>query len=340
MAAVDPRPCKHFTRKGACDYGDACRFVHARPDVATTPSERATARKARRSDAHRKVHHFTEWLKTTFNLDGARVLDVAGGKGHLAFDVVNRTSAAEVCVVDPREMALDAMRRRFAERARRGGRWSSGDGDVREPTHVRVYWTRGMWERESDGWAERVRASYELARNSRWCVTGLVADAKTNATYEDRASSSSSRVKITSAGFIAPRDCDSVGVTGSVPDEDGERDSTLEETRGALEDVLRRCTHVIAMHPDQATDAAVDFALERGLPFAVVPCCVYSKEFTTRRLRSGQRVTTHEQLVQYLTEKSGLVDVHTAELPFSGKNIVVYSHGAARSTCDFVAEPR
>lgn len=261
------------------------------------------------------------------------------GKGHLAFDVLNRTSARDVCVIDPRAMALGAMRRRFAERATRGGRWSSGDGDVREPTHVRVFWTRDMWARDSELWVERVRASYELARSARWCVTGLVADAKSRASYEDRPSSSSSRVKMTRDGCVAPTDVDVADVEGDALDELETRDATLAETRDALDDALRRCTHVIAMHPDQATDAAVDFALERGLPFAVVPCCVYSKEFTTRRLRGGERVTTHAHLVRYLTEKSSLTDVRVAELPFSGKNIVVYSHGIARSTCDVVPEP-
>lgn len=31
------------------------------------------------------------------------------------------------------------------------------------------------------------------------------------------------------------------------------------------------------MHPDEATDAIVAFALEQRKPFAIVPCCVFAR---------------------------------------------------------------
>eukprot|EP00958_Prasinococcus_capsulatus_P019446 scaffold2404_cov398-Prasinococcus_capsulatus_cf.AAC.12 len=34
---------------------------------------------------------------------------------------------------------------------------------------------------------------------------------------------------------------------------------------------------IVGLHPDQATDAIVDFALEKRIPFAVVPCCTYHR---------------------------------------------------------------
>ena len=36
------------------------------------------------------------------------------------------------------------------------------------------------------------------------------------------------------------------------------------------------------MHPDQATDLIVDFAVANGKAFAVVPCCVFPTEFSHR----------------------------------------------------------
>lgn len=41
---------------------------------------------------------------------------------------------------------------------------------------------------------------------------------------------------------------------------------------------------VLACHPDQATDPALDYALEAELPFAIVPCCVFPRLFPHRRL--------------------------------------------------------
>ena len=106
-------------------------------------------------------------------------------------------------------------------------------------------------------------------------------------------------------------------------------------TFACLERALAECSVVLGMHPDQATDAIVDFALERGKPFAVVPCCVYSREFPARRRpatpenpRGGGAVTTHAHLVQYLLAKAPGT-CRTATLPFGGMNTVVYSLGAS-----------
>ena len=283
---------------------------------------------------------FTDWLRDAFDLRRARVLDVAGGKGTLAFDVCNRTDVAEVCVLDPRRMRRGRARRRWRARLTR---LASATGDetttttVREPKHLRVYFTRAVWE----GDEASVRASYELARASRWCVTGLVADGR-DATYETAARDADARVRVSREGIVAPpppmtpeaHDPRSTDESETDEETDDEPDLSAEETRVALLDALARCTHVVAMHPDQATDAAVDFAVERRLPFAVVPCCVYSKDFPRRRLLSGARVSTHRDLVRHLVEKaSAALDVRTAELPFAGKNIVVYSTGARRETC-------
>ena len=82
---------------------------------------------------------------------------------------------------------------------------------------------------------------------------------------------------------------------------------------------------VVGMHPDEATEAIVDAAVARRLPFAVVPCCVFSRLFSERRLRSGALVHTHAHLVSYLREKHP--NVRTTQLPFAGKSTVVYCRG-------------
>ncbi|GIL68582.1 hypothetical protein Vafri_21834, partial [Volvox africanus] len=54
------------------------------------------------------------------------------------------------------------------------------------------------------------------------------------------------------------------------------------------EDTVRKlllgCSMVVGLHPDQATEAILDFALECGKPFALVPCCVFPRLFPNRRL--------------------------------------------------------
>ncbi|KAJ1478640.1 hypothetical protein T484DRAFT_1904169 [Baffinella frigidus] len=89
--------------------------------------------------------------------------------------------------------------------------------------------------------------------------------------------------------------------------------------------IVGGCSVVVGMHPDQAAQAIVEFAISSGKPFAVVPCCVYSSEsqFRTRRLPgSGKRVTDYASLVEFLS--AGRPGVQVADLDFEGKSTVIY----------------
>lgn len=48
-------------------------------------------------------------------------------------------------------------------------------------------------------------------------------------------------------------------------------------TEGEAADCLQDCSLVVGLHPDQATDSIVDFALQHSKSFAVVPCCVFPR---------------------------------------------------------------
>merc|ERR1712096_403091 len=80
---------------------------------------------------------------------------------------------------------------------------------------------------------------------------------------------------------------------------------------------------VVGMHPDQATEPIVDFALAHGVSFAVVPCCVYANEFPQRKHpETGLPVSKYEDFVRYLCAKDPRI--REAELNFEGRNRVVY----------------
>ncbi|KAJ9447808.1 hypothetical protein DIPPA_01919 [Diplonema papillatum] len=86
--------------------------------------------------------------------------------------------------------------------------------------------------------------------------------------------------------------------------------------------LVRGAKLVVGMHPDEAASEIVEFAVARNIPFAVVPCCVHLKTFPKRKLRSGKRVTTFEDLVDYLMElhpKS-----RKCVLDFEGRNVCIY----------------
>ncbi|CAK9089112.1 unnamed protein product [Durusdinium trenchii] len=79
---------------------------------------------------------------------------------------------------------------------------------------------------------------------------------------------------------------------------------------------------VVAMHPDEATDAIVDAALTAQRPFAVVPCCVFPRLFHHRRLHNGGGVVGYTGLLRFLREKDPRI--RAARLPFAGRNVVLY----------------
>lgn len=90
-----------------------------------------------------------------------------------------------------------------------------------------------------------------------------------------------------------------------------------------LKETLSGVSIIIGMHPDQAAEAIVDFALASKIPFALTPCCVYSQSFPTRKLKSGKFVKTYQDLIDYLVEKDAK-HILTTKLDFEGRNVVVY----------------
>ena len=84
------------------------------------------------------------------------------------------------------------------------------------------------------------------------------------------------------------------------------------------------------LHPDGATEAIVDCALQLRKPFAIVPCCVFPDHFRDRRLKGGEegaattgrRVRSYDEFIEYLQAKDPRIRLD--RLPFQGRNIVLY----------------
>jgi len=86
------------------------------------------------------------------------------------------------------------------------------------------------------------------------------------------------------------------------------------------------CSCVVGLHPDQATEAILEYAVQHDAPFALMPCCVFPRLFPHRRLHQegGSQavpVTSYEQLVEYLQQQGR---AERQVLDFEGANTVVY----------------
>ncbi len=114
--------------------------------------------------------------------------------------------------------------------------------------------------------------------------------------------------------LVDPR-AETAGVSATLPDPEGlvRRAAlfTADFEAGETVDL------VVGMHIDQATDCAMQYAADRGLPFAVVPCCVFADELP----RDGT-VRTYEQLLAYLCRTFA---AHKSFLPMQGRNVVLHS---------------
>jgi hypothetical protein len=87
--------------------------------------------------------------------------------------------------------------------------------------------------------------------------------------------------------------------------------------------LLKACTAIVALHPDEATEAIVDTAVANHIPFCIVPCCVFCRLYPHRQ-HNGKLVSTYEDLLDYLQAKDP--SIQRSSLPFYGKNIVLWSN--------------
>ena len=101
--------------------------------------------------------------------------------------------------------------------------------------------------------------------------------------------------------------------------------------------ILQSTTLVLGFHPDEATDACVDFCLQRKLPFCICPCCVFASVFSHRRrtvvARDGTTTTTtvssYEDYLKYLQAKHP--KMRLARLPFASA-ATGHGRGLVRNT--------
>ena len=273
---------------------------------------------------------FAEWLASTFGTDalaaGGGVLDVAGGSGALAFELGVRRGI-NTTVVDPRRLRLDASQQRTV-------RYLQARPAARVPSAASA-----LAAQEAAGQQGTIDGSSAPA--------GLGDDAR-------------AALGPTDWGRHFPEEGGSptAWVVGERGGHGGDRprrvlvwhlgqcfDAEFVRSQGAL--AWRDCSVVVGMHPDEATEAIVDMAIQHGKPFAVVPCCVFWRSNQRRMLRevaaaandddnegptaetmgAFTTVKSWSQFCDYLQAKAPGV-IQRAELPMRGRNIVLFAHGS------------
>ena len=93
-------------------------------------------------------------------------------------------------------------------------------------------------------------------------------------------------------------------------------------TLDTCDELIKGCSLIIGMHPDEATVDIVDVALNKKINFAVVPCCVFHNKFPERKLKNGKNVVEYVDLIQFILEKDDNLKIDF--LNIKGRNKVIY----------------
>jgi hypothetical protein len=87
-------------------------------------------------------------------------------------------------------------------------------------------------------------------------------------------------------------------------------------------------TLIFGMHPDQATEHIIDYALLYNISFAVVPCCVFARE-NPSRIINGNPVVSYNDYIDYLMNKDKRIQ--KCFLKFDGRNQCLFYDSSNKS---------
>lgn len=285
-----------------------------------------------RAKTHMRFSIFSGWLQEAFGVErlrsGSGVLDVAGGKGELAFRLLNYADV-RTTIVDPRPIDVIAMMRNLttAHVARLQERQGSTKTiTVPVPEHIRCFFWSPQSASPEPGVAHTAETS---AATSETCTAEERSTPATPRSTEELSGTSAETgacaEPATGAGAAHRPAAHRVG---GGPDYAGDELCDSAGERRRLERALQSCSAIVGMHSDQATEAIVDWGLALQRPFATVPCCVFPELFAHRK-----HVRKYDAFCDWLLAKdAGRVATH--ELPFPGRNRVICSmyHGVATQT--------
>ncbi|KAF9586698.1 hypothetical protein BGW38_008621 [Lunasporangiospora selenospora] len=266
--------CKFWINSGKCNKTE-CLFWHETDPVklrlerkqwveARIQAKRQISHHA--SDPHQKTTknqhreralYFAQWLLQTFSRDflnsGTGVLDIAGGRGDLSWELQTRQGIRST-IVEPRPgKEMRKWQRRWLEKFKRENRYllSQKDFDSPDsstPTDVELAGQNGL---ANEG--AKVEEDVELDDNK--APEGL-------------------------DGFIPSKWAYPLQTTEPARIQ-AMLDGAFQKARPEL---IESSSILIGLHPDQATEPIVRAALESQKPFAVIPCCVFGSENLHRRL--------------------------------------------------------
>ncbi|KAL3783698.1 hypothetical protein ACHAW5_005183 [Stephanodiscus triporus] len=270
-----PPACRHWERLGRCPALElgSCAFRHDAGDRGSSASTDDRMRWGGRRRYVRNQHKnsvFRIFLMRTYGIDYVNrdgvVLDVAGGKGELSFELLNLSGTGTCVVVDPRPLNLGLVRGKWKKglyEPRRVGvfsRWypaceeGCSDREPRSPGHIRCLFDGDTFARfasacerkDIERTDELYRLGIERASRIAWTTGGL--------RHGDGRSSSHDNND--EGGETVMQEGTEIGNDGIIM-----RCPSEILDPGEARQIVRRCHLVVGLHPDQAAGEIIEFAL-------------------------------------------------------------------------------
>mmetsp|Transcript_7187 Transcript_7187/g.16406 ORF Transcript_7187/g.16406 Transcript_7187/m.16406 type:complete len:556 (+) Transcript_7187:3-1670(+) len=259
---------------------------------------------------------FASWLLATFpRLQQSGVLDIAGGRGDLTFElaVVRQVPST---VVDPRPVRFGKRQHRFFRQQRKRANKAAR-------TRVQGQGCDVAPEGAVEGSTEP--AAGQGSENQEEMPTALLQETKgPRSEHSPVWAAAAEGVAASSMSLAAAAEC--VGAEAwQVIDQRLTHfdDAFIAEHRALVEER----GVVVGLHPDEATEPLVDLALKTGKAFAVVPCCVFAADNPHRALPDGRKPSSYSLFLDYLQGKAPPGVIQRDRLGFHGKNVVLWSAG-------------
>ncbi len=286
-----PPPCRHWVRLGRCPAMKLgmCAFLHNDDqkggnndtakndqDGANELSSFAKRRWGGKRNWVRNQHKnsvFRIFLMQTYGMDylikeNSTLIDVAGGKGELSWELTNLTGVKSCVVIDPRPLTLGLCETK----------WEKG---MFEPKRIGPVFSK-WYPACEDGcklkkskWPLHMKCFFDSVEFLKFMKPGKDGQQLSNVWYKNELEKAKS-ISWTTKGLSQHEDGESyIGkdkpkmnyVENATNSGDNDRSKTEIDNPDDARNILARCNLIIGFHPDQATGEIVDFALARNIPW-------------------------------------------------------------------------